>query len=82
VGINLLREGLAILKVSLVAILDANKEGFLCSERFLIQTRLSGRTARKLNSKAILYGNRITLTRWLKRSVKLIGGALSSRRTT
>ncbi len=58
VGINLLREGLDIPEVSLVAILDADKEGFLRSERSLIQT--IGRAARNLEGKAILYANRIT----------------------
>jgi excinuclease ABC subunit B len=58
VGINLLREGLDIPEVSLVAILDADKEGFLRSERALIQT--IGRAARHLNGKAILYADRIT----------------------
>ncbi|MEO8279374.1 MAG: excinuclease ABC subunit UvrB [Ideonella sp.] len=58
VGINLLREGLDIPEVSLVAILDADKEGFLRSERSLIQT--IGRAARNINGKAILYGDRIT----------------------
>jgi excinuclease ABC subunit B len=58
VGINLLREGLDIPEVSLVAILDADKEGFLRSERSLIQT--IGRTARNLHGKAILYGDQIT----------------------
>ncbi|WP_349743521.1 excinuclease ABC subunit UvrB [Roseateles cavernae] len=58
VGINLLREGLDIPEVSLVAILDADKEGFLRAERSLIQT--IGRAARNLNGKAILYGDRIT----------------------
>ncbi|MDI1302720.1 MAG: excinuclease ABC subunit UvrB [bacterium] len=58
VGINLLREGLDMPEVSLVAILDADKEGFLRSERSLIQT--IGRAARHLNGKAILYGDRIT----------------------
>lgn len=58
VGINLLREGLDIPEVSLVAILDADKEGFLRSERSLIQTM--GRAARNLNGKAILYADRIT----------------------
>jgi excinuclease ABC subunit B len=58
VGINLLREGLDIPEVSLVAILDADKEGFLRSERSLIQT--IGRAARHLNGAAILYGDRIT----------------------
>ncbi|HBN60947.1 MAG TPA: excinuclease ABC subunit B, partial [Halomonas sp.] len=58
VGINLLREGLDIPEVSLVAILDADKEGFLRAERSLIQT--IGRAARNANGKAILYGDRIT----------------------
>jgi excinuclease ABC subunit B len=58
VGINLLREGLDIPEVSLVAILDADKEGFLRSERSLIQT--IGRAARNLNGKAMLYADRIT----------------------
>ncbi len=58
VGINLLREGLDMPEVSLVAILDADKEGFLRSERSLIQT--IGRAARNLNGKAILYGDNIT----------------------
>ncbi|RYG13805.1 MAG: excinuclease ABC subunit UvrB [Burkholderiales bacterium] len=58
VGINLLREGLDIPEVSLVAILDADKEGFLRAERSLIQT--IGRAARNLNGRAILYGDRIT----------------------
>jgi excinuclease ABC subunit B len=58
VGINLLREGLDIPEVALVAILDADKEGFLRSERSLIQT--IGRAARHLEGRAILYGDRIT----------------------
>ncbi|WIM06059.1 MAG: excinuclease ABC subunit UvrB [Candidatus Nitricoxidivorans perseverans] len=58
VGINLLREGLDIPEVSLVAILDADKEGFLRSERSLIQTM--GRAARHINGAAILYADRIT----------------------
>lgn len=58
VGINLLREGLDMPEVSLVTILDADKEGFLRSERALIQTM--GRAARNINGKAILYGDRIT----------------------
>ncbi len=63
VGINLLREGLDIPEVSLVAVLDADKEGFLRSERSLIQT--SGRAARNLNGQVIFYANKIT------RSMKL-----------
>ena len=58
VGINLLREGLDIPEVSLVAILDADKEGFLRAERSLVQT--IGRAARNLNGKAILYADTIT----------------------
>jgi excinuclease ABC subunit B len=58
VGINLLREGLDIPEVSLVGITDADKEGFLRSQRSLIQT--IGRAARNLNGKVILYGDRIT----------------------
>ena len=58
VGINLLREGLDIPEVSLVAILDADKEGFLRAERSLIQT--IGRAARNVNGKAILYADRMT----------------------
>ncbi|MDN4573720.1 excinuclease ABC subunit B [Pandoraea cepalis] len=58
VGINLLREGLDIPEVSLVAILDADKEGFLRSERSLIQT--IGRAARNVNGTAILYGDKMT----------------------
>ncbi|MBE8221417.1 MAG: excinuclease ABC subunit UvrB [Bdellovibrionales bacterium] len=58
IGINLLREGLDIPEVSLVAILDADKEGFLRSERSLIQT--IGRAARHLNGRVILYGDKIT----------------------
>ena len=58
VGINLLREGLDIPEITLVAILDADKEGFLRSETSLIQT--IGRAARNINGKAILYGDKIT----------------------
>jgi len=58
VGINLLREGLDLPEVSLVAILDADKEGFLRSERSLIQT--IGRAARHLNGRAILYADKVT----------------------
>ena len=65
VGINLLREGLDLPEVSLVAILDADKEGFLRSERSLIQT--IGRAARNLNGKAILYGD--TITDSMKRAI-------------
>lgn len=73
VGINLLREGLDIPEVSLVAILDADKEGFLRSERSLIQT--IGRAARNLNGRAILYADRIT------DSMKLAMGETERRRT-
>jgi len=58
VGINLLREGLDIPEVSLVAVLDADKEGFLRSERSLIQT--CGRAARNVNGMVILYGDKVT----------------------
>lgn len=58
VGVNLLREGLDLPEVSLVAILDADKEGFLRSERSLIQ--IAGRTARNVNGKVILYADKIT----------------------
>jgi excinuclease ABC subunit B len=58
VGINLLREGLDLPEVSLVAILDADKEGFLRDERSLIQT--IGRAARNVNGRAILYADRVT----------------------
>ena len=73
VGINLLREGLDIPEVSLVAILDADKEGFLRSERSLIQT--IGRAARNLNGRAILYADRIT------DSMKMAIGETERRRT-
>ncbi|OOE59951.1 excinuclease ABC subunit B [Salinivibrio sp. ML323] len=65
VGINLLREGLDMPEVSLVAILDADKEGFLRSERSLIQT--IGRAARNLHGKAILYGD--SMTKSMKRAI-------------
>jgi excinuclease ABC subunit B len=58
IGINLLREGLDMPEVSLVAILDADKEGFLRSDRSLIQT--IGRAARNINGRALLYADRIT----------------------
>jgi len=60
VGVNLLREGLDLPEVSLVAILDADKEGFLRSEKSLIQT--AGRAARNINSKVIMYADKITLS--------------------
>jgi excinuclease ABC subunit B len=65
VGINLLREGLDLPEVSLVAILDADKEGFLRSERSLIQTM--GRAARHLNGRAILYAD--VMTDSMKRAI-------------
>ena len=58
IGVNLLREGLDLPEVSLVAILDADKEGFLRSERSLIQTM--GRAARHINGQAILYADNLT----------------------
>ena len=58
VGVNLLREGLDLPEVSLVAILDADKEGFLRSESSLIQT--IGRSARNVNAKVVLYADRVT----------------------
>ena len=58
VGVNLLREGLDLPEVSLVAVIDADKEGFLRSERSLMQT--AGRTARNVNGKVIMYADRIT----------------------
>jgi excinuclease ABC subunit B len=58
VGVNLLREGLDLPEVSLVAILDADKEGFLRSERSLMQT--AGRTARNVNGKVIMYADTVT----------------------
>jgi len=58
VGVNLLREGLDLPEVSLVAILDADKEGFLRSETSLIQT--IGRTARNVNAEVVLYADKIT----------------------
>jgi excinuclease ABC subunit B len=60
VGINLLREGLDLPEVSLVAILDADKEGFLRSDRSLIQT--CGRAARNVHGKVLMYGDRITVS--------------------
>ena len=73
VGINLLREGIDLPEVSLIAILDADKEGFLRSERSLIQT--IGRAARNVNGKAILYADRIT------NSMKLAMDETERRRT-
>ena len=73
VGINLLREGLDIPEVSLVAVLDADKEGFLRSERSLIQT--AGRAARNINGQVIFYANKIT------RSMKVAMDETNRRRT-
>jgi excinuclease ABC subunit B len=73
VGINLLREGIDLPEVSLIAILDADKEGFLRSERSLIQT--IGRAARNVNGRAILYADRVT------NSMKLAMGETERRRT-
>ncbi len=73
VGINLLREGLDFPEVSLVAVLDADKEGFLRSERSLIQT--AGRAARNLNGSVIFYANKIT------RSMKLAMDETNRRRS-
>ena len=58
IGVNLLREGLDLPEVSLVAIIDADKEGFLRSERALTQT--AGRTARNINGLVIMYADKIT----------------------
>ncbi|MFB6305873.1 MAG: helicase-related protein, partial [Flavobacteriales bacterium] len=58
VGVNLLREGLDLPEVSLVAIMDADKEGFLRSERSLTQT--AGRAARNINGKVIMYADKVT----------------------
>ncbi len=69
IGINLLREGLDIPEVSLVAILDADKEGFLRSERSLIQS--IGRAARNVNGKALLYADRVTDS--MKRAMTITG---------
>jgi excinuclease ABC subunit B len=65
VGVNLLREGLDLPEVSLVAILDADREGFLRSERSLIQT--SGRAARNVNGEVVMYADRVT--RSMKRAI-------------
>jgi excinuclease ABC subunit B len=73
VGVNLLREGLDLPEVSLVAILDADREGFLRSERSLIQT--AGRTARNVNGKVILYADTVT------GSMERMMGETSRRRT-
>ena len=67
VGINLLREGLDIPEVSLVAILDADKEGYLRSERSLIQT--AGRAARHAGGRVILFGD--TMTESMKRTIEI-----------
>jgi excinuclease ABC subunit B len=70
IGVNLLREGLDLPEVSLVAILDADKEGFLRSHRSLTQT--IGRAARNLNGKAIMYADKITASACKKRLMKPI----------
>ena len=80
VGINLLREGLDMPEVSLVAILDADKEGFLRSERSLIQT--IGRAARHINGTAILYADTHDRFDEGARSARPTGGAASRSRTT
>ena len=80
VGINLLREGLDIPEVSLVAVLDADKEGFLRAERSLIQT--IGRAARHINGTAILYADKMTDSMNAARSAKPIAGGASRSRTT
>ena len=77
-GINLLREGLDLPEVSLVAILDADKEGFLRSERSLIQT--IGRAARHINGTAILYADKVTDS-MRPRSTKPTAGARSRSHT-
>ena len=79
VGVNLLREGLDLPEVSLVAILDADKEGFLRSERSLIQT--IGRAARHVNAEVILYADKMTDS--MQKAIKKpIVGASCRRRTT
>lgn len=75
IGVNLLREGLDLPEVSLVAILDADKEGFLRSHRSLTQT--AGRAARNLNGMVIMYADKITES-MQKRSMKLIGAEKNS----
>ncbi len=79
VGINLLREGLDLPEVSLVAILDADKEGFLRSETSLIQT--IGRAARNVSGEVHMYADKVT-RRWLVRSMRRIGVVTSRWRTT
>src|SRR5207244_12411276 len=69
IGINVLREGLDLPAVSLVAILDADKEGYLRSERSLIQT--AGRAARNVNGAVILYGDLVTES--MKRTIEVTG---------
>src|SRR5207247_7839186 len=71
VGVNLLREGLDLPEVSLVAILDADKEGFLRNEKSLIQT--SGRAARNVDGLVIFYGD--TITGSMQRTIDEIGRA-------
>ena len=79
VGVNLLREGLDLPEVSLVAILDADKEGFLRSETALIQT--IGRAARNVNGSVILYADKVTES-MQRRSTRRTAGARSSSPTT
>ena len=80
VGINLLREGLDIPEVSLVGILDADKEGFLRSERSLIQT--IGRAARNLRGRVLLYADKETDVDQATRSARPCAGARCRQRTT
>ena len=79
VGVNLLREGLDLPEVSLVAILDADKEGFLRSETSLIQT--IGRAARNVNAEVILYADTVTES-MSGRSTKPTAAARCNSRTT
>ena len=80
IGINLLREGLDLPEVSLVAILDADKEGFLRSPRSLIQT--IGRAARNVNGEVIMYADKITQRDESTPSTRPTGGASGSGSTT
>ena len=80
IGINLLREGLDLPEVSLVAILDADKEGFLRSSGSLIQTM--GRAARHISGRAILYADKMTDSMKSGHRTKPTAGAMSSERTT
>ena len=80
VGINLLREGLDLPEVSLVAILDADKEGFLRSAGSLIQT--SGRAARNVNGRVIMYADTVTDSMRRRHRARPSAGARCRRRTT